>query len=1225
MPRIPIYNSRVSAPGPIPGLGKDLAAPGRALQRLGGAIVGFGEDLARKAAREAAAAEEATRQEKEEEEKREAQAQLDRIEMKITEALPGEPDAPAASGKAEKGKQKGGKRGDAEKRNQAFHIPDSGNGLDPEQFELLKSQAVDDVKGFLDLAREDARFARMRTGALARATAEGDAAGLLERSLADYDTAAGARTMAVKDPATRKRMAALAQDHRAILQARAAQRRNRGMVEVLNRQLEGTLADYAEAVRQDAAMLAAMLNNGADAVAESARLAGLGEERTRDMMRGWIKQAHVALVEGAIERDPALALASLEGGELDAPLAGDAALIERLTRRAGQAADAAEAREKRAAQARRGQFELQKTEYLNDLRETGRGDAAVLTLAAGLLDPGEMAAFRAEEEAAQAHNAARNRYAFMTAKEIEKDIRHPAPRYAEGGKHGKAIRTAVRDEVLAERRKDPAGWAMQDETVADAFAAAEEAATVAESPEAGLAEVEQTDRAFQRALALRMQTQSDMGETPRLLTEAERDALAEELAALSPTERLARIGDLKRRYGGHYEALAQELTGRIAPDTALLLARADDPALAGALASGMALDGVEFRGARVLPLPLAGGRLDKSRLEDRQLYQFTLGDRVVSVVYDRKADALVPALADSSGGESDASGQPGRVRSAIHGAAQDFVGQFARIPEGTAISEGAVYQGVLNVFNQIEAGEKPDLSDISGWAKGMDLFRRYWQGDRAERDALYAQVDGIARGVIGSDLYGAGQWIREQTRQALPTNPEFEDEFQQRLARGGGSFAAFVVGGAAGRVVKIPATLSTAVFGGYSNAAVMFQDAIINGDSWEKAYRKAQLGVIPGLSEALPIARLFGRFDKGAGGSIRRALIEAAKGGTEEALQEGFETFVSNLIKSGAVEFHEEGQLFHGVGENADVSFTLGALANFFAAAAGIRRRPTGPMDAPQHSTAPQSEGPGAELAPEDTGNAPSGRAVAEGVESEAGTDVQVDLDASVAGTPKDATRRAQYYESSLHESFRGEAAAKAEAGQAGHNAFGLIDPASGKPIIQPINDADRMLAMAEENAAPLESQLRELAADLPGVEIGGARVKGPERLAEKLKGGRRPDTLTDYLGGRIVVDDPQMLDEAVRALTSRYRIVEADDFVDNPREFGYRAIHMQVVLDNGMTVEIQIMPSGILPVFEKDHENYERWRNKSHLTAEEFLQKEADEAWAREAYVEAYERWLQR
>jgi hypothetical protein len=731
-----------------------------------------------------------------------------------------------------------------------------------------------------------------------------------------------------------------------------------------------------------------------------------------------------------------------------------------------------------------------------------------------------------------------------------------------------------------------------------------------------------------RAHAMRLALQREMGiEQPRLLSEAERDEIAGRLAQATPADRPAIIAALRGRYGAGYDGVVKELLGRIAPDTGVLMVHAGDPPLANALARGMGMDSVEFTGARVLSLPMIDSKLNSSRLEDKQLYTFQAGDQVVSVVYDRKADALVPALAEASG---DGSGQMGRGRSAIHGAAQDFVGVFAGLPEGLAISEGAVYQGVLNVFNQIEANEKPDMSGIVGWAKGTELFRKYLQGDRAERDALYAEVEGIARGVIGSDLYGAGQWIRETARQAFPTNPEYEDEFQQRLARGGGALAGFVVTGAAGRVIRIPAVVTTATMGAYSNASVLFQDAIANGADWEEAYRAAQLGFGAGTTEGLPIARLFGRIEKGAGGSIRHALIEAAKGGTEEVLQEGFEAITKKLILSGVVTYDPDRQVFEGVGENADVSFTLGALANFVAATTGIRRRQTGPMDAPRHPTAPQREGLGAELAPEDTGNAPtgdalSGTALAEGAESGVETSAGSDFDVSIAERVIVDDLIADYDKTSRHESFRDTEKQYAESGPAGHNAFGLIDPESNKPIIQPINDVEGMLAMAEENVQPLTQQLKEIVADLPGVEFSSARAKDTERLGEKLEGGRRPDTLGDYLGGRIVVDNPASLGEAMRVLTARYQSVEVDYFIKEPRETGYRAIHVQVVLDNGMTAEIQIIPSEILQVYEKEHKNYEEWRNKKKLKQEEIpLFKKYMEESQRD-YGEAYRRWLQR
>ena len=67
----------------------------------------------------------------------------------------------------------------------------------------------------------------------------------------------------------------------------------------------------------------------------------------------------------------------------------------------------------------------------------------------------------------------------------------------------------------------------------------------------------------------------------------------------------------------------------------------------------------------------------------------------------------------------------------------------------------------------------------------------------------------------------------------------------------------------------------------------------------------------------------------------------------------------------------------------------------------------------------------------------------------------------------------------------------------------------------------------------------------------------------------------------------------------------------------------MQVVLDNGMTAEIQVMPRDIMRVFDKQHDSYEKWRGKSVITEAQDRQRLADEEWARDAYGKAYESWL--
>jgi hypothetical protein len=113
----------------------------------------------------------------------------------------------------------------------------------------------------------------------------------------------------------------------------------------------------------------------------------------------------------------------------------------------------------------------------------------------------------------------------MTAAEIEADIARQSP----GGilsdtderDAGHAIRTAIRDEVLAARAADPAGWAMRDPDVAAAFTAARE------NPD--------DPTLARKAMQARLALQEEIGiEQPHLLSEEERDAIAGELAQAAP-------------------------------------------------------------------------------------------------------------------------------------------------------------------------------------------------------------------------------------------------------------------------------------------------------------------------------------------------------------------------------------------------------------------------------------------------------------------------------------------------------------------------------------------------------------------------------------------------------------------------------------------------------------------------------------------------------------------
>ena len=213
----------------------------------------------------------------------------------------------------------------------------------------------------------------------------------------------------------------------------------------------------------------------------------------------------------------------------------------------------------------------------------GAGDEAVDARARAELPDFQYAAFQQGQAQARDRHVTRAEYAFMTEEEIEADIAQRAAggranidrRDSDERATAHAIRAEIRDEVLAARAADPAGWAMRDADVAASFAKA------AENPDDPIL----TRKAIQQRLAL----QREMGiEQPRLLSDAERDQIAETLAQATPADRPAIIADLRARYGPQAGMLAAELTGEVDSNTALLIAHADMPQLPRLLANGMA-------------------------------------------------------------------------------------------------------------------------------------------------------------------------------------------------------------------------------------------------------------------------------------------------------------------------------------------------------------------------------------------------------------------------------------------------------------------------------------------------------------------------------------------------------------------------------------------------------------------------------------------------------------
>lgn len=162
-----------------------------------------------------------------------------------------------------------------------------------------------------------------------------------------------------------------------------------------------------------------------------------------------------------------------------------------------------------------------------------------------------------------------------------------------------------------------------------------------------------------------------------------------------------------------------------------------------------------------------------------------------------------------------------------------------------------------------------------------------------------------------------------------------------------------------------------------------------------------------------------------------------------------------------------------------------------------------------------------------------------------------------------------------------------------------------------------------------LERLLGDVASLDKGLKFYGTRIKEPDSLAVK-QSRRSPQEISDYLGGRLVADTPAAIDKAVAALRDRYQVREVDSFMDGRKPGGYRAVHLQLESDKGVSVEVQIQPKEIRAVQDKAHETYKKWQkveadNGGKIPDDMMEQYRTESAGARKLFEDAWKKWEKR
>lgn len=170
--------------------------------------------------------------------------------------------------------------------------------------------------------------------------------------------------------------------------------------------------------------------------------------------------------------------------------------------------------------------------------------------------------------------------------------------------------------------------------------------------------------------------------------------------------------------------------------------------------------------------------------------------------------------------------------------------------------------------------------------------------------------------------------------------------------------------------------------------------------------------------------------------------------------------------------------------------------------------------------------------------------------------------------------------------------------------------------------DIEKLKSLASGAEADLHNLLKKISEDVGGAKFSGVRLKDEKELNIKLQR-KPPQEISDYLGGRIIVDSPDVAREVLGKLQQTGNVTHIDDFMNESRSDGYRAIHAQIMGNDGLSAEVQIQPKEISNVLKDGHILYkEQQKAARDGDADRVLQLQEQ---LKETYDNAWDKWSER
>ena len=197
-------------------------------------------------------------------------------------------------------------------------------------------------------------------------------------------------------------------------------------------------------------------------------------------------------------------------------------------------------------------------------------------------------------------------------------------------------------------------------------------------------------------------------------------------------------------------------------------------------------------------------------------------------------------------------------------------------------------------------------------------------------DAKIAELEAKTSNV--NSYFDLSNWVKTLGPDTTQLDPRTDTFWQKDVPSGLGQASSYIANQALlskltkGRGGQAANFAGIAAQGSMVNRTASFEDALNHDASLEDAFAAGDIGAIIGTTEAVPLASMLNRIDNGTGGSLRSTLRKMLAEGTEEALQETFQTIMNNLTASEFVKYDPERKMFVGVKEGAETGFTVGSI-----------------------------------------------------------------------------------------------------------------------------------------------------------------------------------------------------------------------------------------------------------------------------------------------------------